>query len=339
MLAAAVASKRPLSHSSSDALDVRLDTAASRRQGLGGNGVALTDAAEPPPPKSNSWWDPRKAKQRQQQQERVGPAQPLSEDGVWGGRAGGLEGENRRLLAELTDARAEIASLREHVEKAEASTSDATRRLISLRQQLNAAPLPPPPCVCSMGSGSSALVPFSVRDVSLGLLPRSPPGLLPASPGRALLSSWRSRSLDWHDLVPLVTEDADAAVGAAAKFAALVQGELTAISYLQGFLTLRGSRSGASTRLGAAELSGALGAPSDGADGGTTAAAAADPFDVSAFYAPSSDWGPFAKYAACPLLRDKCAVHATDRECVLDELCGVSEKQHRLSFSYYDSTV
>lgn len=74
----------------------------------------------------------------------------------------------------------------------------------------------------------------------------------------------------------------------------LVQGELDAISYLQGFLGFRG-----------------------GSDG-----AAADPADVSRHYAPGADWGPMAKYGACPIVRDKCMVHATDRECVLDELCG-----------------
>lgn len=31
---------------------------------------------------------------------------------------------------------------------------------------------------------------------------------------------------------------------------------------------------------------------------------------------------PLYPVQACPILRDKCMVHATDRECVLDELCG-----------------
>jgi hypothetical protein len=76
----------------------------------------------------------------------------------------------------------------------------------------------------------------------------------------------------------------------------LVQGELDAISYLQGFLGFRGA--------------------------GAESALADDPADVSAHYAPGADWGPLAKYGACPVVRDKCMVHATDRECVLDELCG-----------------
>ncbi len=35
------------------------------------------------------------------------------------------------------------------------------------------------------------------------------------------------------------------------------------------------------------------------------------------------DWGPLGKYVACNVVRDKCMVHNTARECIDDELCGV----------------
>ena len=181
--------------------------------------------------------------------------------------------------------------------------------------------------------GSAGLARFSRDDASLGLLqpaqlapsPGAPVPLVPAAPGRSLLEAWRSRRLDWHDLVKPMSTEGDAAAGAAAKFSALVNGELDVISLLQGFRSLRGSGVSAATRAGAAELAGAAAVAGQRAQsGGEAGLSPPDPLDISAYYAPSSDWGPLAKFASCDIVRDKCAIHATDYECALDELCGVS---------------
>ena len=131
-----------------------------------------------------------------------------------------------------------------------------------------------------------------------------PKAYVPSSNGRSLLAAWRARQIDWHDLVRPVKPMSDADAASEYRNKLLVGQELDAISYLQGFLGLRGFVSG-----GAALMS-------------SSSSPVSDPYDVSAHYAPSSDWGPMAKYGACPVIRDKCMVHGSDRECVLDELCG-----------------
>lgn len=131
--------------------------------------------------------------------------------------------------------------------------------------------------------------------------------------GRSLLSAWRAGSVDWHDLVPssnLVGSDAQ--IANAYRWKQLVESELAVISWLQGFdKTLEPN----STPVPISPESG-------GGDSKPDWLAARD---VSQWMAPERLWGPLAKYAACPRVRDKCVIHASVRECALDELCGWCE--------------
>lgn len=59
--------------------------------------------------------------------------------------------------------------------------------------------------------------------------------------------------------------------------------------------------------------------------GSTDGGAAADA--LTDLRSPSSDPGPLAKFAACPVVADRCLVHGgSARECVEDELCGWCER-------------
>lgn len=47
--------------------------------------------------------------------------------------------------------------------------------------------------------------------------------------------------------------------------------------------------------------------------------------DLSGHYGPPAETGPLSPLAGCPLVRDKCLLHATLRACVAESLCGWCE--------------
>lgn len=122
-----------------------------------------------------------------------------------------------------------------------------------------------------------------------------------------LRRAWVGGGLDWHNLVrpPPAAPPSDPAAAWRRAHREAAKAELLAL--LQGFTPVEGD---------------AGGWPPDPAPAPSAPPGVRDEAALRALRSPATNHGPWAKYAACGVARDKCMVHATARACAEDELCG-----------------
>ena len=124
--------------------------------------------------------------------------------------------------------------------------------------------------------------------------------------------AWLDFGLDWHNLVrpgpEIATNDAAAAAKQLYRFHREAS-KADLISLLQGYLSISGDVSSGDDFVSRVSTD----ASNSDANSET---------ELSSYRSPTVNHGSMAKYAACPIVRDKCMIHSTAAACVDDELCG-----------------